>query len=524
MVPDISGDSLSLPVTPDMTDFDGAVQEGAGGLTAVVQVVPSPESLDALPARVEEGTGDITVPVTVTPVVPADFGAQVSEQAGSQTAGISLGTGDTAEGLASVTQAEENAAAGASDLAAQYAGLQDQFAAMGSELDYVTGRFTVLSPGIAASAEETDALSATLNSLQAQFAAVGEYVSAFGSETDQAGAGITETASEVSLLSGMLSELQGNLTAADDAVGAWVASSAAAREVAASMSGAAAAEQEAAVEASGLAGQYEALQAQLTATGGALDGLNAQYNYLSQRTVAAGEDIASAGADLDTLGTQYAYVSSAVGSLGSEMTAAGADAAASGEQISAVSSLMAQLQGNVDATEGAFEAWSGRITGASVQASQGVDVLTDSTSKLSDAAPVAGDAAEGLSGVLGELAGRLSYMAVDPFMWMMAAPMVIEGVTAAIKGLSDTSATYIQELEQEDNATGYNIAGTRSSSASSARPPPGTSRSPPPPGTTSGPAQDSRRNTGSSAPAQQQQVTDLDNLTGHLGTSRAPTA
>jgi hypothetical protein len=92
-------------------------------------------------------------------------------------------------------------------------------------------------------------------------------------------------------------------------------------------------------------------------------------------------------------------------------------------------------------------------------ATSGLEDVAGAAGDVADAAPAAGEASSGLSGVLGELAGRMSYFAVDPFMWMYAAPVVIEGVSAAIKGLSDNTMGLVTELSQQDNATGYNVAG-----------------------------------------------------------------
>jgi hypothetical protein len=480
VVPDTSGDSLSLPVTPDMADFDGAVQEGAGGLTAVVAVIPSPESLDALPARVEEGTADITVPVTVTPVVPADFGAQVSEQAGSQTAGVSLGTGDTAEGLASVTQAEESAAAGASALSAADSALQEQFASLSDQMEDLQGRLSVLDSSFAAvgasgsvADDEMMTLGGVMDGLNLSFAAVHDEVSSLGSELTAAGADAASSAEQLGLVSTMVGELAGNLSQAEDAVStagtdldALGAAADAAQERAAgmnaSMSGTAGAAQEAASGASALSTEYGALQDQFTAMEGELDRLDAVFGDLSGGMVSTSGEAGAVAAALDSLNSQFAAVGSEVSSFGSEMAGAGADASGSAEQLGLLSSMLGELEGNLAGAEDDIGTWISSMAAARDAAGTAgaqVDVLAGSAGALSDAAPVAADAAEGLSGVVGELAGRLSYMAVDPFMWMYAAPVVIAGVSTAIKALSDNSMGLVTELAKQDDATGYNISG-----------------------------------------------------------------
>ena len=92
-------------------------------------------------------------------------------------------------------------------------------------------------------------------------------------------------------------------------------------------------------------------------------------------------------------------------------------------------------------------------------ATSGLNNVDDAATGLAEDAPAAADASKGLSGVLEELAGRMSYFAVDPFMWMYAAPVVIEGVAAAIKALSDNSENLIYQMGVEDQAGGDNIAG-----------------------------------------------------------------
>ena len=65
------------------------------------------------------------------------------------------------------------------------------------------------------------------------------------------------------------------------------------------------------------------------------------------------------------------------------------------------------------------------------------------------------EAVGGLSGALGGLAGRLSYMAVDPFMWMMLAVPAFEALTKAAADLTATSDPLISKMNQEAAAAGY---------------------------------------------------------------------
>ena len=481
---ELGGLSLTAVVTPDASDFAGALDEQAGGLTVRAAVVPD---VSGLQEALTERAGTLTVTAEVVPDA-SGLGAALGEQAGGEGISIpaSADTSGAVEGLQQLTQAEEDAAAagtalkgslpdealtatgsaaqsaasGLSGLAWEYADLQAQFSGLSSQLDYLDASFGRLSGGVAAASEDSAAIGAQLDSLNASFSAVGDEITAFGSELSEVGDGASGAAGQLSLLSSMVAELQGNLSAVDDEMNTWstITASAAAR--------ASAALESSQQEAAALAGEYADLQGQFADMSSQLDYLDSAFGRLSGGEASASAGNAEMAAQLDSLNAAFAAVGGELGSLGTELTTAGADASESAQQIGLMSNMLTELQGKLSAADSELDIWSATAVSSASQAGASAAAAADpmarlsgSVSDLSDAAPAAADAASGLSGVVGELAGRLSYMAVDPFMWMMAAPLVIEGVTTAVTQLSGAQTNLIDSMTKQDDATGYNISG-----------------------------------------------------------------
>jgi hypothetical protein len=473
---ELGGLSLTAVVTPDASDFAGALDEQAGGLSVPVAVVPN---VSGLQEALTERAGTLTVTAEVVPDA-SGLGAALGGQAGEQ--GISVPvTADTSgavEGLQQLTQAEEAAAAagavlqgslpdealtatgsaaqsaasGLSGLAGEYADLQTQFSGLSSQLDYLDASFGRLSGGAAAASEDSAAIGAQLDSLNASFSAVGDEITAFSSELSGAGGGAAGAAGQLSLLSSMVAELQGNLSAVDDEMNAWSATTASA---AAQASAALESSQQ---QAAALAGEYADLQGEFAGMSSQLDYLDGAFGRLSGGEANASEGNAEMAAQLDSLNAAFAAVGGELGSLGAELTTAGADASESAQQIGLMSNMLTELQEELSAADSEMDIWSATAVSSASQAGASMARLSGSVSDLSEAAPVAADAAEGLSGILGTLTERVSYMAVDPFMWMMAAPLVIDGVTSAVKALADQLTPLGAEVNEAASVVNFSAA------------------------------------------------------------------
>lgn len=79
--------------------------------------------------------------------------------------------------------------------------------------------------------------------------------------------------------------------------------------------------------------------------------------------------------------------------------------------------------------------------------------------KVAAGAGAAEEAAGGLGGVFASLGERLSYMAVDPFMWMMVGTTAIPELTKAWDALNQAMAATDDEISKQTGATGFNVAG-----------------------------------------------------------------
>ena len=132
-------------------------------------------------------------------------------------------------------------------------------------------------------------------------------------------------------------------------------------------------------------------------------------------------------------------------------------------EIGLLSGMLTELQGSYEAAAGCdrevFRAAESSVLSGVQAGGDALEGVAGAAGDVEKAAPAAGEAASGLGGILGMLGERLSYVAIDPFMWMYAAPMVIQGVTAAVEALSGASSGYIGMLTKQDQATSYNISG-----------------------------------------------------------------
>jgi hypothetical protein len=571
VVPDMGGfadavaeqaGDITVPVIPDVGDFADALAEESGGITVQVDVVPSPESLDALPARIEEGAGGLQITADVVPVL-GDISSALEDQASAGAVAIPV--------TADIEPLEEQLAEArdlVGDLAGQVYALEltadddDAVSVLGSlkdELLSVTG--TVYS--VSVSAEDLEEAQSALAGISEQLAGV--------QQEAQAAAGPAAALGEALQSAGDVSGLQADTAALGDV---QEAASAAAQQVdefrqltadafgsvdysaaTAALNGvAAAAGQDAELIEEDFAGIEDRL-ASVSAAVSALDAdflrmANADFSYATDAELA---DMTSA---FENLYGELESVQSEFAGLQAQLSAAGGEFEGMDAGLGSVSSALAGVEGSLEATSAQLQATAGswydeeaaaqqlgvtmeELPGAlaavdaqltaSMQAREAsvaaLNGETGAMETLTEAAPAAADAAGGLSGVLGELAGRMSYMAVDPFMWMLAAPLVIDAVTIALKSVDSASASLVQQLTAQDDATGYNISGYQKLIGQLGSAASGYEKAAQANegyttaighGTSESEYQVAQYDALSAA--QQQQVTSLDNLTGHLGT------
>lgn len=414
----IGGLSASVSVTPDASDFASAVDEQTGGLTATVTLLADPQGAADFGDAVSEQSGTLTVPVTAVPDV-SDFGDMLADETSGTVVPVTVvpDAPDFQERL------DDEVGTPVVTASVQAGGLAD----LGEHLATAAGG-TVPVTVVPDVANFQDAL-------------------------DEETGGLTVDAK----VTPDVSSLQ---DAIDDAAGQAVITIPVDADVSPAVASLADLEEQAADD-SGIQTLYNgilsigavATQAEMeavdamTSIGGTAASVGAQVGEI-------GDSASSAGAEASGAFTQAGEAASAADS-GIETFLGGiySIGPAAGEMGSMVADAMGNARQAVADTASAF----GSVDYSA--ASEGLASVGGAADDVARAAPVASDAASGLSGVLGMLGERLSYMAVDPFMWMYAAPVVIEGVAAAVRDLSSASSGYIGMLAKQDDAAGYNISG-----------------------------------------------------------------
>src|ERR1700735_5540373 len=170
---------------------------------------------------------------------------------------------------------------------------------------------------------------------------------------------------------------------------------------------------------------------------GRLSVVDSSFTSLGPSGTIADDMMMVLGDRMDSLNLSFGAVQGEVTSLAGERSTAGADATSAAEQFGLVSSMVSELAANLSTAEDAismagtdFDAL-GAAGAAAQERMAGASAAID---LIGVAAPVAADAAEGLDGGLSDLGDRLSTLAVDPFMWMMAGPPVVAGGGTAGEG------------------------------------------------------------------------------------------
>lgn len=300
---------------------------------------------------------------------------------------------------------------------------------------------------------------------------------------------------------------------------------------------------------------------------GELSGLNEQLTALNEHLVAADQrflSFANTGRGSDEmlleLQERLEGLYMQAGAVGAELTSAAGDIGAAGtaagdaqQQVSLLAGMLGELEDSIAGAEGAIEAAGadffnmqdaaarlgvsiGELPDAlaqmdavlSTSAAQGeasIAALNASMTGTVAEAGVAEDAVSGFSGILGTLGERMSYMAIDPFLWMMALPAIVEPVVTWLSRLEEGSNELIASMAKQDQATGYNISGYENLSnqlaaaaasqdkmASSLEQTSGAS------GKAAAIVNEYRDSADQMTQAQQQAASQADNLSGHLGT------
>jgi hypothetical protein len=434
----VGGISVAVLVTPDASNFASAFDEQVGGLSASVAVTPDTSDFAS---AVDEQTGGLTASVTllVDAEGAADFGDAVSEQAGSLTIPVTAvpDVTDFADMLGEET-------AGAIVPVTIVPDASDFDDRLSEEVGTPVVNVMVEPMGAGDLAEH-------LGGVGALPVTVTPDVSDFAQELNEETGGLTVDAAVVPDVSG----LQG---AIDDQTGDLLVT----LPVDADTTQAVAAIQELEAEAaddSGIQTLYNGiLSIGPAATQAEMEAVDALGRIGSAAASVSAGDVAS----------QLEEIGPAAQSMASEVTSSLGEADTGiesflggiyslGPAADAAQSQVADAMGNARQAIADEASALGSVDYSG--ATSGLENVAGAAGDVAGAAPAAAEASSGLSGVLGELAGRLSYFAVDPFMWMYAAPMVISGVSSAIQYLSNTSDSLVTSLQKQDDATGYNISG-----------------------------------------------------------------
>jgi hypothetical protein len=411
----IGGLSASVAVTPDTSDFASAVDEQTGGLTASVTLLVDPEGASDFGDMVSEQGGTVTVPVTVVPDV-TDFADMLGEEAGGTTVPVTV--------VPDVSDFDER---------------------LNEEVGTPVVNVMVMPAGVGDLAEH-------LGGVGALPVTVTPDVSDFAQQLDEETGGLTVDAAvvpDVAGLQGAIDDQTGDLTATLTVDADTTQAVAAIQELEAE-----------AADDSGIQTLYNgilsigpaATQAEMEAVD-ALDGIRAA---------------ASTAVPADAITEPFAAIGAAAESAASEVTSALGEADSGietflsgiyriGPAADAAASQVADDMGNARQAIADLASAAGSVDYSAATA--GLSNVDGAATSLAEDAPAAADASKGLSGVLEELAGRMSYFAVDPFMWMYAAPVVIEGVSAAVQSLSETTQDAVTSLAKADDISAYSVTG-----------------------------------------------------------------
>ena len=429
----LSGISISVAVTPDMSDFASMVDEGIGSLVATVAVTPD---LTGFADAVEEQAGGLATSVMVT-----------ADTEGLAGLGDQLAQSGTAVALP-VTQVP--------DMSAFQGMLSDTLADLSENVAEGFGG-AIPVPVLPDTADFADLLDEKVGGLTVSVRVI--------PGTEDFAQVLQEQVSDTGVTIPVSPGMQDFQTELDGQVGDEGITIPVTADTSSAVSGLedlTGAEADASAGASVLGGGLGALDDQFSALQGRLASLDSSFQATASSGTATDEEMQVLGDRMDSLNLAFSAVEGELSSFRDELTADGASAAQAAGQFGLMSSMLTELEGQLSATEGAaetvgtdFDAMASQVAGANER----LNAANDTMSTVAATAPAASDAAGGLSGVLEELGSRLSYFAVDPFMWMYAAPMVIEGVASAVQDLGGATEGWLGELTKQDQATGYNVAG-----------------------------------------------------------------
>jgi hypothetical protein len=461
----VGGLSASVAVTPDTSDFASAVDEQTGGLTASVTLLVDPEGASDFGDAVSEQAGTVAIPVTAVPDV-TDFADMLGEETAGTVVPVSVvpDVSDFADALGeqvgdlTVKVGVEPDAADFAEAALSTAGLSALPVPVVPDPKSLANFGSALEEGVSGVSEVSVPVVPDRKSL-----------ASFGTAVEQGLTGVAVTVEVTPGMGDFADAVQEQAYGLDVTVPVTADTS----DAVESLQELQAAEDSAAASAS-----------QLSAIGDAAEADDSRIQTLYNGILSIGPAATQAEMEaVDALGgIREAANSISVGDAASQIEEIGPAAQGAASEVTsslgeAEGSIQTFLSGIYSLGPAATEA-EGQIADAmgnarqaiadeasalgSVDysaATQGLSNVDGAAASLAEDAPAAADASKGLSGVLGELAGRLSYFAVDPFMWMYAAPMVISGVSSAIQYLSNSSDSLVTSLQKQDDATGYNISG-----------------------------------------------------------------
>ena len=559
----LGGLGLSVALTPNTSDFESMLDDQLGGLT--ISAVVTPDASD-FAAALDEQIGGLSVTAQVTPDA-TDFAAAFEEQAGSLTARVSLSPEAGAANLSDAINEQAGTIALPVVPVPEVSGFEEMLTERIGGLSVPVGVYPNVDAGdfqdrldeqVGTPVVGVD-VQASVENLAEHFAdslagaipvPVVPDVSLFTDKLDEELAGLTasvQVVPDVTDFSASLEDLVGTdqltlpvsvdtsaaVDSLDSLTGAEQGAAAAGADLTATLplealTAAGSAAGDAASGASELSGSYAALQDQFDGLQGRLSSLDAGFSALGASGGATDGEMMLLGDRMDSLNASFAMVGGEVTALGGELTAAGGQASGAAGEFQLVSSMVGELEGNLSAAEGAVASVGTNFDQLGTIAENAQQRLADGAGAIEaigEAAPAAAEGASGLSGVMDQLAGRMSYFAVDPFMWMYAAPVVFEGVTVAAKALTSGVDGLVTSLAAADDARGLNVAGYqelagqlgRASQALDAE-----SKSEQGAinirGLAGQAAHELAAESGALTASQQQELTAADNLTGHLGT------
>lgn len=395
-----AGAEVDARVVPDVSGFAEAAEAQLGDLAIGVRVVP--ETADFTQALDEE-VGGAAVPVRVVPDV-ADFQAVLDEQVAGAVATVMV---DADTGPAE-TSVRSFGTAAVEELREVSSAAQ----ASGEALDEYWSQPRLLSGLPAQMQAAVDAL----NGVAAVAADDGDLI-----EADLAG-----VTAEAERLASQLDTVDADFLRFATGVGG---------------------------------DDFDELNENLAGVSGRLTDLHegladarGQLEYLAEQIGTAGGDFDGMDSRFGTLTGSLRTFGAALGGVAGELASMGGDWLAMDDQAARFGTTLDEVPAKIAAMDTVFAA--------------SADARAASLSKLNDDTESIGDAGEDAAGKLGPLGGvldslgeRLGTMAVDPFMWMMAVPTIIDGVTDAVKALSGSQSDLYDTMSRQDDATGYNISG-----------------------------------------------------------------